>query len=141
MALGSSRPYLVRALHAWIVDGDEDPFLVVDEHYPGVEIPSGHAKDGQIVLNLAPRAIQALSMDAVDVCFETRFGGISTRIRVPYGAIHAIYGRESGLGMAFGHEPGGIPPLPESGSSEEMPVEQTEAPKKRPALRVVKTDD
>ena len=30
MALGSSRPYLIRALYDWIVDGGEDPYVVVD---------------------------------------------------------------------------------------------------------------
>lgn len=143
MALGSSRPYLVRALYAWIVDGDEDPFVVVDEHYPGVEVPAGHGKDGQVVLNLAPRAIHGLSMDAAGVVFETRFGGLPTRILLPYGAITAIYGRDSGLGMAFGQEPGG-PPARASDEREgidPVPVEPAEAPRKRPTLRVVKSDD
>ena len=143
MALGSSRPYLIRALYAWIVDGDEDPFVVVDEHYPGVEVPAGHGKDGQVVLNLAPRAINGLSMDAAGVVFETRFGGLPTRIILPYGAITAIYGRDSGLGMAFGQEPGGPPEreTEDSVARQPLPTEVTEAPRKRPNLRVVKSDD
>ena len=58
MALGSSRSYLIRALSDWIVDGGEDPYVIVDCLYPGVEIPEGHIKDGQIVLNLAPQSIE-----------------------------------------------------------------------------------
>lgn len=142
MALGSSRPYLIRALHDWIVDGDEDPFVVVDEHYPGVEVPAGHGKDGQVVLNLAPRAIHGLTMDAVGIVFDTRFAGMPTRICLPYGSITAIYGRESGLGMAFGQEPGG-PPTDSTavGLNEDPTPPTTESPRKRPALRVVKSDD
>ena len=43
------------------------------------------------------------------VMFQTRFDRITTDIVLPYGSITAIYGQESGLGMAFGQEPGGVP--------------------------------
>ena len=156
MALGSSRPYLVRALYEWIVDGDEDPYVVVDCFYPGVEVPESHVKDGQIVLNLAPRAITGLQMDAHAVAFQTRFGGVPTDLYVPYGAVTAIYGRDSGLGMAFGQEPGGPPALPgeealptpvfeppeEASVEHDEPAEDEARPQKgRPVLRIVKTDD
>ena len=149
MALGSSRPYLIRALYDWIVDGDEDPYVVVDCFYPGVEVPETHIKDGQIVLNLAPRALSGWNMADFGVMFQTRFGGIPTEIILPYGAITAIYGKESGLGMAFGQEPGGVPELP-SGETRTPAVEpapedaqeDAEPPKReRPALRIVKSDD
>ena len=149
MALGSSRPYLIRALYDWIVDGGEDPYVVVDCFYPGVEVPETHIKDGQIVLNLAPRALSGWNMADFGVMFQTRFGGIPTEIILPYGAVTAIYGKESGLGMAFGQEPGGVPELP-SGETRtpafESAPEDTQAdaepPKReRPALRIVKSDD
>ena len=149
MALGSSRPYLIRALYDWIVDGGEDPYVVVDCFYPGVEVPDTHVKDGQIVLNLAPRALSGWNMADCGVMFQTRFGGIPTEIILPYGAITAIYGRGSGLGMAFGQEPGGVPELP-SGETQTTAVEPSpedaqenaEPPKReRPALRIVKSDD
>ena len=149
MALGSSRPYLIRALYDWIVDGGEDPYVVVDCFYPGVEVPETHVKDGQIVLNLAPRALSGWNMADCGVMFQTRFGGIPTEIILPYGAITAIYGKESGLGMAFGQEPGGAPELP-SGETRTPAVEparedtqeDAEPPKReRPALRIVKSDD
>jgi stringent starvation protein B len=149
MALGSSRPYLIRALYDWIVDGGEDPYVVVDCFYPGVEAPETHINDGQIVLNLAPRALSGWNMADFGVTFQTRFGGIPTEIILPYGAITAIYGKESGLGMAFGQEPGGVPELP-SGETRtpafepapEDAQENAEPPKReRPALRIVKSDD
>ena len=113
MALGSSRPYLLRALYDWIIDGGEDPYVIVDSLYPGVEVPDSHIKDGQIILNLAPRALVGWSMAEFEVMFQTRFDGIPTDIVLPYGSITAIYGQESGLGMAFGQEPGGVPISPE----------------------------
>ena len=149
MALSSSRPYLIRALYDWIVDGGEDPYVVVDCFYPGVEVPESHIKDGQIVLNLAPQALNAWEMSDFGLMFETRFGGIPTALVLPYGAITAIYGKESGLGMAFGQEPGGIPELPSvdalTPTFEPVKEEDADAPalpkRKRPVLRIVKPDD
>ena len=149
MTLGSSRPYLLRALYDWIVDGGEDPHVIVDCLYPGVEVPDSHIKDGQIILNLAPRALVGWSMAEFEVMFQTRFDRIPTDIVLPYGSITAIYGQESGLGMAFGQEPGGVPISPEdSEATQSIGRDQDDSstvtdPTKgnRPALRIVKSDD
>ena len=149
MALGSSRPYLIRALYDWIVNGGEDPYVVVDCFYPGVEVPESHVKDGQIVLNLAPRALNAWNTSDFGLMFQTRFSGVPTNLVLPYGAITAIYGKESGLGMAFGREPGGVPELPNTDGSaptfepaqDEVPAESEPPKRERPALRIVKSDD
>jgi stringent starvation protein B len=68
----SSRPYLVRALYEWIVDNDCTPHLLVDAEYVGVQVPSGFASDGQIVLNVSPTAVRNLHMDNEAVSFEGR---------------------------------------------------------------------
>jgi stringent starvation protein B len=149
MPLGSSRPYLIRALYDWIVEGGEDPYVVVDCLYPGVEGPELYVKDGQIVLNLAPRALNAWNMSDFGLMFQTRFGGIPTDLVLPYGSITAIYGKESGLGMAFGQEPGGEPELPDTNAptltlepvEDEKSVDSGQPKRERPALRIVKTDD
>ena len=149
MALGSSRPYLLRALYDWIIDGGEDPYVIVDCSYPGVEVPDSHIKDGQIILNLAPRALVGWSMAEFEVMFQTRFDRIPTDIVLPYGSITAIYGQESGLGMAFGQEPGGVPRSPEdSEATQSIGRDQDDSstvtnPTKgnRPALRIIKSDD
>ena len=149
MALGSSRPYLIRALYDWIVDGGEDPYVVVDCFYPGVEVPESHVKDGQIVLNLAPRALNASNTLDFGLMFQTRFSGVPTNLVLPYGAITAIYGKESGLGMAFGKEPGGVPELSNTDTptptfepaQDGVPVESEPPKRERPALRIVKSDD
>ena len=149
MALGSSRPYLLRALYDWIIDGGEDPYVIVDSLYPGVEVPDRHVKDGQIILNLAPRALVGWSMAEFEVIFQTRFDGIPTDIVLPYGSITAIYGQESGLGMAFGQEPGGVPQSPEESEATQIFGQDQDDSSKvidptksnRPALRIVKSDD
>ena len=106
-------------------------------------------KDGQIVLNLAPRALNAWDMSDFGLMFQTRFSGVPTDLVLPYGAITAIYGKESGLGMAFGQEPGGVPELPKTDVSaptfepaqDDVPAESEPPKRERPALRIVKSDD
>ncbi|MGC8731626.1 MAG: stringent starvation protein B, partial [Halothiobacillaceae bacterium] len=71
----SSRPYLLRALYEWIVDNDHIPYIVVDARQPGVVVPPEHVKDGQITLNIAPHAVQGLSLGNAEVRFSARFGG------------------------------------------------------------------
>ncbi|MEW6445046.1 MAG: ClpXP protease specificity-enhancing factor [Pseudomonadota bacterium] len=97
----SSRPYLLRALYEWIVDNDHIPYIVIDAQQPGVVAPPEHVKDGQITLNIAPNAVQALSLGNAEVRFSARFGGRAWTIVAPTQAVLAIYDRETGQGMGF----------------------------------------
>ena len=135
--MNSSRPYLVRALYEWIVDNGCTPHLLVDVEYPGVQVPAGFASDGQIVLNMAPSAIRNLQMDNAAISFDSRFGGVPHSLRVPVGAVMAIYARENGQGMVFEIEPpsGGAPD--EGGSAPEGEAPRPSSPG-RPSLKVVK---
>ena len=63
----SNRPYLIRAFYDWIVDNQYTPYMSVDAFYPGVEVPQDYVSDGQIVLNLVPRAITDLVMSNQEV--------------------------------------------------------------------------
>ena len=149
MALGSSRPYLIRTLYDWIVNGGEDPYVVVDCFYPSVEVPESHVKDGQIVLNLTPMALSAWNTSDFGLMFQTRLCEVPTDLVLPYGAITAIYSKESGLGMRFGQEPGGVPELPNAGvpapnfepAQDEVSAESDPPKREWPALRIVKSDD
>ncbi|MBQ0720495.1 MAG: ClpXP protease specificity-enhancing factor [Gammaproteobacteria bacterium] len=97
----SNKPYLVRAFFDWIVDNDCTPHVVVNALAPGVEVPQFHVNDGQIVLNIAPRAVSAFNLDNDGLWFTTRFGGVPTDIFAPMHAIMGIYARENGEGMGF----------------------------------------
>ena len=101
MAMTSNKPYLVRAFYNWIVDNDCTPHVVVNALAVGVEVPQVYVSDGQIVLNIAPRAVSAFNLDNESLGFTTRFGGVPTDIHVPVHAIIGIYARENGEGMAF----------------------------------------
>ena len=81
-----NRPYLIRAMHEWICD------------------------NGQIVLNIAPRAVTNFEASNQEITFSARFGGVPRTVRVPVEAVMAVFARENGQGMAF--EPEDPPPQP-----------------------------
>ncbi|MBS0054089.1 ClpXP protease specificity-enhancing factor [Yersinia sp. Marseille-Q3913] len=95
------RPYLLRAFYEWLIDNQLTPHLVVDVTRPGVSVPMEFARDGQIVLNVAPRAVGNLELGNDGVSFNARFGGVPRQVIVPMAAIVAIYARENGSGTMF----------------------------------------
>ena len=95
------RPYLLRAIHEWISDSMCTPHLVVDADVADVEVPRQYVKDGKIVLNVSWNATANLRLGNDEVSFSGRFGGTSMSVRVPVGAVLAIYARETGQGMIF----------------------------------------
>ncbi|HDL8325472.1 TPA: ClpXP protease specificity-enhancing factor [Yersinia enterocolitica] len=95
------RPYLLRAFYEWLIDNQLTPHLVVDVTRPGVSVPMEFARDGQIVLNVAPRVVANLELGNEGVSFNARFGGIPCEVTVPMGAVMAIYARENGSGTMF----------------------------------------
>lgn len=64
-----------------------------------------YARDGQIVLNIAPRAVGNLELGNDEVQFNARFGGVPRTVSVPVSAVLAIYARENGAGTMFEPEP------------------------------------
>ena len=47
-----------------------------------IEVPMEYARDGQIVLNIAPRAVGNLELANDEVRFNARFGGIPRQIGI-----------------------------------------------------------
>lgn len=130
----SNKPYMVRAIHEWILDNDCTPYLVIAADFPGVEVPRQFVRDGQITLNVAPTAVRELQLDNRWIEFSARFGGVPTLVRAPMSAIMAIFAKENGQGMGFDVEaPTDPPPDPNGGGDDKG----GDTPKK-PSLRVVK---
>jgi len=98
------RPYLLRALYEWIVDCDQIPYVLVDATVAGVQVPQEHIKDGQIVLNMGPNAVQDLVIDDQYVMCGGRFGGKHFELYVPMLAVLAIYAKDTRKGMVFPDE-------------------------------------
>mgnify|MGYP000681106389 CR=1 FL=1 len=105
-----SRPYLMRALHEWILENDCTPYVLVDAGLPGVQVPEDYIQNGQIVLNVSPSAVKFLLIDDDGLSFNARFGGMPLDLYVPMVAILAIYAKENGQGMVFGSEAGAPDP-------------------------------
>jgi stringent starvation protein B len=103
-AVNSSRPYLLRALYEWILDNGMTPHIMVDVERSGFGFPPELVADGRIVLNVSPQAVRELLIGSNEVSFRTRFAGRSSEVRVPPGAVLAIYARENGKGMMFPEE-------------------------------------
>jgi stringent starvation protein B len=131
-----NQPYLLRAFYEWIVDNNLTPYIVVDAHYAGTQVPQEFVQDGQIVLNVSPSSTGNLQLGLSDIMFNARFGGVPRNIVVPCPAVLAIYAKENGAGTVFTVE--------ENIGSDEVenqPVtdEPEQKPKKgKPTLTVVK---
>ncbi|HKK14620.1 MAG TPA: ClpXP protease specificity-enhancing factor [Gammaproteobacteria bacterium] len=122
-----SRPYLIRAIHEWVLDNELTPYLLVDATAPGVEVPTQYVENGKIVLNVGPRAVEGLQLGNDYVAFRARFSGAPMDVIAPIQAVLAIYAKENGRGMIFTDEDG-TPPEPEPSPSKPG----------RPSLKVVK---
>lgn len=106
----STRPYLLRALHEWMLDNQLTPQIVVDAQSPDVQVPRQFVQDGRIVLNVSTGAVRHLILGNEFVEFSARFSGSPFQVSVPVAHVSAIVARENGAGMSF-------PPEPESRQS------------------------
>lgn len=137
----SNKPYLIRALYEWLVDNDATPHIMVNTTLADVMIPDGIDKDGQVVLNIAARAVQGLEMENTHIAFTARFGGVSQNIYIPMQAVMAIYSMEDGEGMMFAEESPAGNPSADVAAKEPTELEkdpQAKPPKKKPGLTIVK---
>ncbi|MDH5544055.1 MAG: ClpXP protease specificity-enhancing factor [Gammaproteobacteria bacterium] len=100
-SMTSSRPYLLRGLHEWIVDNHMTPYIIVDANGEGVNVPRQFVENGKIVLNLSPFAVRDLLLENSRVTFSARFSGTPFYIEIPIDFVLAIYARENGQGMVF----------------------------------------
>ena len=140
--IGSTKPYLIRALYEWCTDNGWTPYLAVRVGV-GARVPMEFVKNGEIVLNISFDATSALHIGNDDIRFKARFGGVARDILVPIGQVTAIYARENSQGMAFplesDHDDTSI------GDANNAPIADDQAepqpPSSPPRLRPVKSED
>ncbi len=96
----STRPYLIRALHAWCTDNGFTPYIAVQVDRT-VQVPMEYVSKNEIVLNVGFDATSNLDLGNEFIQFKARFGGTAREIIVPIDHVVAIYARENGQGMAF----------------------------------------
>lgn len=140
--MSPNRPYLMRAIYDWISDNNLTPYILVDAGCAGVQVPPQVVKNGQVVLNLAMRAVANLDLGNDWISFQARFSGVSQAIQIPVQAVLALYAQENGQGMMFpADEEGGDTPPPSAPPPVDAPPgsDQGGKPKRAaPHLRVVK---
>jgi stringent starvation protein B len=133
------KPYLIRAVHQWILANKLTPYILVDVACAGTEFPDNMIVDNGKInfslknnyiyqLNIGNEAIEfmdiycessklLLSIIGEDEAIETR----AVKITAPIDSILAIYAKENGKGMIFDAE-----------------TPKAQPAQKKPALRVVK---
>ena len=126
------RPYLLRALHQWIIDSGQTPHVVVDAAQEGVQVPVQFVENGRIVLNVSYSATKRLELSNDGISFDARFSGTPHHIHIPMRAVLGIYARESGEGLVFPTDDYGEPPEG-PGPDTSPPV-----PTGKPSLKIVK---
>ncbi|MGV2988805.1 ClpXP protease specificity-enhancing factor [Vibrio sp. E150_011] len=115
------RPYMLRAFYDWLAENDLTPHIVVDAMLPGVRVPQEFIQDGQIILNIASRAVGQLELGNEAITFHARFGGKPHTVIVPLYSVQAIYARENGAGTMFEPEDA-YASIEEEDFAEETPV-------------------
>lgn len=134
-AITPTRPYLLRAIYEWINDNLLTPYLLINAEEKGVFVPQQYIKDGQIVLNIAPHAVNQLVMDNDAVGFSARFGGVPQQVYVPMRAIMGLYARENGQGLFF--DASEYPAESQEENATDEPIIEAAEPAKRPSLRIL----
>lgn len=134
----SNRPYLLRAIYDWITDNNLTPYVLVDAGKEGVRVPPQVIKNGQVVLNLAMRAVANLDLGNDWISFQARFSGVSQSILIPVSAVLALYAQENGQGMMFPADEGGEPSPPSGGEPSDEGAPDEKPRRGAPHLRVVK---
>lgn len=122
----STRPYLIRAIYEWCVDGGFTPYLAVRVN-AATEVPRAYVKDGEIILNLNPNAVRNLEMGNDIISCNSRFNGVVHQLLVPVEAVIGIFAKETGQGLVF--------------QAEDRPPPDTDTPPtppKRAKLTIVK---
>jgi len=135
MSEPSTKPYLMRAIYEWCVDSGYTPYLTVSVD-ARTRVPMEYVKDGQIVLNVGPVAVEHFKMGNDLVEFSARFNGASRELSIPVSAVSAIYARENGQGLSFEVAPGATAAEVGDGSNETPP--EPPRPAGKPSLRRVK---
>lgn len=137
--LGSTKPYMIRAMHEWCVDNALTPHLLVVVNAQ-TKVPKAFVKNGEIVLNLNYSATKDLHIDNEAIIFSARFGGVAQNLYVPMDAVRGIFARENGQGMFFELESPVVTgsEANEAETSDVKEQSESESSKKRPSLTIVK---
>lgn len=100
MKVTSTKPYLIRAIYEWCIDGGFSPYVVVKVNTK-TKVPQEHIKDGEITLNISHTAANNLEIGNEVIIFKARFDGSSRNIQIPINTVKGIYAKEINQGLSF----------------------------------------
>ena len=138
----TKRAFLIDAMLRYIGECGQTPYIAVHAEHPDALVPTEYVKDGFIVLNLRPDAVQHFSISDDAIRFSTRFNKVSRHIVAPLAAIVAVYPKENpadGMNLSTSDYSGYFA-LPIQMPVAAPTAQSTPAPEvpKRPALSVIK---
>lgn len=82
----------LRAYLTWIIDSGKTPYIVVNPHGKGVEMPDIAIKGEEVVvLDMSPTAINNLHYADDFISFVTTFSGQRHNLHIPYEYIALVY--------------------------------------------------
>ena len=137
MSEPSTKPYLMRAIYDWCVDSGYTPYLTVTVDAL-TRVPMEYVKDGQIVLNVGPVAVERFKLGNDFVEFTARFNGAGRELCIPVAAVSAIYARENGQGLSFEVTATDAAALPGDADRHDETPPEPPRPSGKPSLRRVK---
>ena len=132
----STKPYLLRAIYDWCVDSGYTPYVSVTVD-AATRVPMEYVKDGQIVLNIGPIAVERFKLGNERIEFSARFNGVGRDLSIPVGAVSAIYARENGHGLSFEVDADAVASGHAADADGDTPPESPR-PSGKPSLRRVK---
>lgn len=100
MKVTSTKPYLIRAIYEWCIDGGFSPYVVVMVNAK-TKVPQEYIKDGEITLNISHAAANNLEIGNEAIIFKARFDGSSRNIQIPINTVKGIYAKEINEGLSF----------------------------------------
>lgn len=86
------------AFYGWMMEEGFVPHIVVDNAYPGLQIPSFLMASKHTVLNISMTATEQLQFREAGISFTARFNGRSTKCHVPLRAIAGFLVKAGGQG-------------------------------------------
>lgn len=145
--------YVFNGIYQWLSDNQQTHYITVDLRDPGVRgLEQFQARKlDTLTLNISLTAAPNLHVGTDALTFSCRFNGKNADVFIPFTALLALYGRESGEGMPFRvAEPQAtrvMPVLSEAATSNQPQSDDVKPqptapepprPTGKPSLRVVK---
>ena len=96
MKMNPLRPYLVKALMAWIEDNGMTPYLVANAEVPGVQVPPGIVHEGRVLFNISSNAISNFMIDDETLSFSARFSNRAFTVVLPLNSLEVVFSKEKG---------------------------------------------